>query len=267
MPKRLSDTDKWKKPFIRSLPVEYKLFWLYLLDDCDHAGVWHVDLEVAEIRLGTKLSIQKAQGFFSDKIVVLDNGTKWFIPDFIAFQYGEFNEKNKMYKSIIGVLNKYNLIPHLSSINGGKEKDKVKEPEMDTGGVGGTFLVPEMQKVFVKNNPAYPPSEDLDFHALRAIAEFLSNQLNGTTDFTQGDIMPLWEKISKHISTSFYKSKSLKTIASHIQNIYQETLNPTKHGKGSTNTVTSKNQSALNLLQRTRKLAESYKGGEPDAGT
>jgi hypothetical protein len=64
MAKRLTDTDKWKKPFIKELPVEYKLFWLYILDDCDHAGVWQVDVEVAEIRLGTKLSIQKAQGYF-----------------------------------------------------------------------------------------------------------------------------------------------------------------------------------------------------------
>jgi hypothetical protein len=116
MAKRLTDTDKWKKPFIKELPVEYKLFWLYILDDCDHAGVWQVDVEVAEIRLGTKLSIQKAQGYFKKNIVVLDSGTKWFIPDFISFQYGAFNEENKMFKSIMPILNKYNLIPHLSPI-------------------------------------------------------------------------------------------------------------------------------------------------------
>lgn len=130
MAKRLSDTEKWKKPFIKSLPVEYKLFWFYLLDDCDHAGVWNVDHEVAEIRLGTKLSLQKAQGFFKEKIVVFDDGAKWFIPDFIPFQYGYFDEKNKMYKSIIAVLEKYNLIPHLSPINGGMVKRKEMEQVM-----------------------------------------------------------------------------------------------------------------------------------------
>jgi hypothetical protein len=124
MAKRLSDTDKWKKPFFKSLPTEYKLFWLYLLDDCDHAGVWHVDIEVAELRLGTKLSLQKAQGYFSKNIVVLDGGTKWFIPDFISFQYGAFNEDNKMFKSILPVLNKYDLIPLLSPIYGVKVKEK-----------------------------------------------------------------------------------------------------------------------------------------------
>lgn len=144
MAKRLSDTDKWKKPFIRSLPVEYKLFWLYLLDDCDHAGLWHVDLEVAEIRLGTKLSLQKAQGLFFEKIVVLDCGTKWFIPDFITFQYGEFNDANKMFKSIMPILKKYSLIPHLSPINGVKVKDK--EMVMDKEEEKKEFLTNQLWK-------------------------------------------------------------------------------------------------------------------------
>lgn len=123
----MTDTDKWKKPFIKSLPLEYKIFWLYLLDDCDHAGLWHVDFEVAELRLGTKLSKTKAEGLFSEKVVLLDNGTKWFIPDFITFQYGELTEKNKMYKPVSLVLNKYKLMGHLSPINGVKVKDKGKE--------------------------------------------------------------------------------------------------------------------------------------------
>lgn len=124
----MSDTDKWKKPFFKGLPTEYKLFWLYILDDCDHAGLWHVDIEVAELRLGTKLSLTKAQGYLAKNIVVLDGGTKWFIPDFISFQYGAFNEENKMYKSIMPVLMKYELIPHLSPIYG--VKVKVKEQVM-----------------------------------------------------------------------------------------------------------------------------------------
>ena len=128
MAKRFTDTDKWKKPFIRSLPAEYKIFWFYLLDDCDHAGIWHVDLEIAEIKLGTKLSLDKARGLFTGKVVEFDNGTKWFIPDFIEFQYGSLTEKNKMYKPVYSVLQRYNLMGHLSSIYGGK--DKVKEMVM-----------------------------------------------------------------------------------------------------------------------------------------
>lgn len=141
MPRRLTDTEKWKKPFIKGLPVEYKLFYLYLLDDCDHAGIWQIDIEIAEIRLGVKLSLQKARGFFAERIVEFDGGTKWFIPDFIQFQYGALEEKNKMYKPVSLALNKYNLMGHISPINGGivqvkekeqvKDKDKVKEWERE----------------------------------------------------------------------------------------------------------------------------------------
>jgi hypothetical protein len=47
MAKRFTDSEKWKKPFIKKLPMQYKLLWFYLLDDCNHAGVWQVDLEIA----------------------------------------------------------------------------------------------------------------------------------------------------------------------------------------------------------------------------
>ena len=49
MAKRMTDSDKWKKGFIRGLAPKYKLFWLYILDDCTHAGIWETDFEVASI--------------------------------------------------------------------------------------------------------------------------------------------------------------------------------------------------------------------------
>lgn len=142
MPKRLTDTEKWKKPFIRSLPPEYKIFWLYIVDDCDHAGIWHIDMEVAEIRLGSKLSLDKARGLFNGKVVEFDSGTKWFIPDFITFQYGVLTEKNKMYNSVISQLEKYDLMGHLSPIYGGKvqDKEKVKVMEKDSFGESENLL-------------------------------------------------------------------------------------------------------------------------------
>lgn len=128
MAKRFTDTDKWKKPFIKSLPASYKLFWLFLTDDINHAGIWEVDTEIAQLRIGTKVDINKAIELFKDKIVVFDEGTKWFIPDFILFQYGtELNAKNKVHLSVLRLLNKYNLMGHLSPLLGVKDKDKDKD--------------------------------------------------------------------------------------------------------------------------------------------
>ena len=134
MAKRYRATDIWKKPFIKSLPAVYKLFWFYLLDDCDHAGIWQVDFEVAELRVGEKLNPKTAIAAFGDKIQVFDNGTKWFIVDFIEFQYGELNEKNKVHKSVIDILrkNKLGSFKGLASpLQDAKDKDKEKDKDKD----------------------------------------------------------------------------------------------------------------------------------------
>ena len=89
MAKRMTDTNKWRKGFIKSLPSAYKLFWIYLTDECDHAGIWHVEMDIAQIRTGEDLDIGKAIELFGEKIVPFDRGEKWFLPDFIDFQYGE----------------------------------------------------------------------------------------------------------------------------------------------------------------------------------
>lgn len=112
MAKRFTDTDKWKKPFIRGLQVAYKLFWLYLLDDCDHAGIWQVDFEVAQIRIGEKLNKETAIKMLGDRIEIFDNGSKWFLKDFIFFQYGELQQKNRLHASVISILTKHNLGPY-----------------------------------------------------------------------------------------------------------------------------------------------------------
>lgn len=145
MAKRFSDTEKWKKQFIKGLPLEYKVFWLFLLDECDSAGIWHVEPEIAEIRLGTKLSMEKARGLFGERVVEFDNKTKWFLPGFIAFQYVSLNSENKALKDVIIRLEKYDLVKFITKNQkqqkGGSEgglnppmdtdKDKDKEKERE----------------------------------------------------------------------------------------------------------------------------------------
>ena len=136
MAKRFTDTEKWKKPFIRSLKAPYKLLWLYICDDCDHSGIWQVDIEVAQIRIGEKLDEQKALDYFGDKIIPLENNTKWFIPSFIEFQYPSgLSENNKAHTTIIKNLERYkeqieNFKPLESPLQGDKVMVMVKDKEM-----------------------------------------------------------------------------------------------------------------------------------------
>lgn len=132
MAKRFTDTGKWKKEFIKGLPAKYKLLWFYILDDCDHAGMWEVDFEVASLRIGEKVGYDDSFIALGSQFEVVGKN-RWWIRDFISFQYGNLTPKNKMYEPVMAILKKYNItypiphpIEHLSPIDGVKVKDKDK---------------------------------------------------------------------------------------------------------------------------------------------
>jgi hypothetical protein len=130
MAKRFIDTNIFRKDFVRDLEAPYKLLWLYIINECDHAGLWDVEMDVAQARLKLpELTIENALNQFKGKIIVLQNGRKWFIPDFIEFQYGKLNPENRAHNSVIQILEKYELHkikPLTSPLQGCKDKDKDK---------------------------------------------------------------------------------------------------------------------------------------------
>ena len=142
MAKRFTDTDKYKKPFLRGLQGAYKLLWDYLYHDCNHAGIWIVDFEIAQIYLGSDMLVNKidALKFFNkkEKRIIEVSDSKWFIPSFIEFQYGTLNPKNKAHNSVINILEKYKLFKNGkvkikglgSPLDDAKDKDKDKDKEL-----------------------------------------------------------------------------------------------------------------------------------------
>tara|TARA_R100000773_G_C4190135_1_gene96349 strand:+ start:20 stop:676 length:657 start_codon:yes stop_codon:yes gene_type:complete len=138
MAKRFTDTDKWKKGFIKNLPAKYKLLWLYILDDCCHAGIWETDFEVAAIRIGIKINQQEATKLFEKQIKIFDEGNKWFIPKFIDFQYGQLNENSRPHQAVIKRLDKYDVY-NIDGIS-----------PIDVAGFEGEIAKPVIQKRFVK---------------------------------------------------------------------------------------------------------------------
>lgn len=146
MAKRFTDTNKYKKPFVRGLQGAYKLLWDYLYHECDHAGIWIVDFEIAQMYLGADMKIlkEKALEFFNSdeiRVVEIDNGKQWFLPGFIEFQYGKLNPKNRVHESVISILHKHNLLEEdlslkqfkslTSPLQGAKDKDKEKDKFKD----------------------------------------------------------------------------------------------------------------------------------------
>ena len=55
MAKRFHDTEIWKEDWFLSLPLNYREFWFYILDSCDHAGIWKPNFLVANSLYGFKV--------------------------------------------------------------------------------------------------------------------------------------------------------------------------------------------------------------------
>lgn len=136
MPKRFTDTEKWKDPWYRQLKPVEKCAWTYVLDNCDNAGIYKVDLDLMAFCIGC--DVEDLNGIvdkFNSRVRVLDK-EKWFIEKFIKFQYGVLSEDCKPHKPVIERLKNLNLykgyqkgIDTLKEKEQEKVKEKVKEKE------------------------------------------------------------------------------------------------------------------------------------------
>ena len=121
MAKRYTATEKWHDPWFSGLKPTNKLFWIYLLDNCDHAGIWQVNWPLAKFHLG---DFEYDKAVFKGRIIEVSE-ERWFIPKFIDFQYGELNPENRMHMSVIKILKKEGLYKdHTRTFQGPKYMDK-----------------------------------------------------------------------------------------------------------------------------------------------
>lgn len=151
MAKRFTDTQKYRKPFFRGLTATNKLFWDYLYHECDHAGVWIVDFEIAKICIGgEKITIgAKTLDVFNkdeERIIVLDEGKKWFIPSFVEFQYGILNSKNNAHKSVMKILKGLNIEPSTLMLQDEEARNFLREHPLTKEEAFEVKLISELPK-------------------------------------------------------------------------------------------------------------------------
>jgi hypothetical protein len=141
MAKRFTDSAKWDDPWFAELPSKYKLFYLYLLDECDHAGVWKVNFRKANFMIGETLEQAEVLRYMSDRVKRVDEAY-WFVSKFIKFQYGGLKNDN-VGISVQSILKKHGLTDFINEVKeapakplpspslGAKDKDMVKDMAMD----------------------------------------------------------------------------------------------------------------------------------------
>jgi hypothetical protein len=134
MPKRFTATEIWEEDWFLEVPNDYKLFWYYMLSNCDHAGLFKVNLRSFSSLLEVKVSSSSALSYYNigkERVRVI-NESLWLIEDFFSFQYGHsFNINNPMHRGIKLLYDRNGI--ELTSIRGLKEvKLTLKEKDKDT---------------------------------------------------------------------------------------------------------------------------------------
>lgn len=155
MSKRFTETDKWSDPWFVALEAKTKLFWLYLLDNVDPAGVWEKFEKKFQFETGVDISLDALIEELGDRIE--DLGDKVLIPKFVKFQYGgELSESSNYHKAIIKRLDHHELeldaqglVKGCSRVGQGLVKGK---PRVSRGLGKSTSRVQDKDKDKVKDN-------------------------------------------------------------------------------------------------------------------
>ncbi len=112
MAKRFTDTTKWNEDWFLDLSLPNKLFWIYICDNCNHAGIFKPNKRMFELLVSSKVNIKdflKVCNHEKERIKILENG-RWYITKFLEFQYGvKLNPSNRVHKSIIKILDQNNV--------------------------------------------------------------------------------------------------------------------------------------------------------------
>lgn len=102
--KRYRDTNMWDEDWYIDLSNEHKFFWQYVLDTCNHAGIWKPNLKKFEFVTGWKINIESFMSEinqYKERIIHLSNGKYWVL-DFVAFQQGKrLGIKNNCHRGIL----------------------------------------------------------------------------------------------------------------------------------------------------------------------
>lgn len=129
--------------------------------------------------------------------------------------------------------------PGLNHLNTEIEIEEENELEDEGTGEGvPQVIVPEMIQQFSKLNPKYPFDQEVDFPAVRELAEKIA-RWQGIGEFTDpknlSRIKTRWGEIATHVKADSHLRKySLSQINKHFQSIIQSLINSkdgTKNGK------------------------------------
>lgn len=108
MAKRFIDTNLFSDEWFQDLSKDGKLFFIYFITNCDHAGIVKINKKLIEFQTGIK-DIERVIKELGNCLVTVKENV-FFMPKFIKFQYPNFPQSNvKQQLGAINILKLNNL--------------------------------------------------------------------------------------------------------------------------------------------------------------
>jgi len=154
MAKRFIDTELFNDSWYMNLTPELKLFFVYLITNCDNAGIIDLNIRLAEFQTGIKElsnSFETVSKEFGAKRLVHLQENYYFLPNFVRYQYPNgLGSGVKAQQSVILKLQNFNIdLNSLETVNKqlgvscqtpqDKDMYKDKYKDKDIRGYGGNF--------------------------------------------------------------------------------------------------------------------------------
>lgn len=139
MGKRFTDTEIWNEDWFIDMTNDHKLFWIYLKDACNYAGIWRVNKKQFEFVTGIKIDLEKFYSIINvgKQRIKKIGADKWFLTQFILFQNGStLNGNNNAHYGILKELNNYGIDTCIFEV---KERSKTVQSEVKVGSRTGVF--------------------------------------------------------------------------------------------------------------------------------
>jgi len=198
MAKRLTDSTKWNDNWFTELPADVKLIWLYILDTCDHAGVYKVSYKLIRFNTGTERTETEIIEYLKDRIYIADD--KWFIPKFITFQYKNFfTSKTPAIVSARELLISHNII---------KPNDNTLPTFNKELSNGSTTLIEPLSNDYIR-------TKDMDMDTDKDIDKDMNNNMNTDKDVDEYNY-------SKPVSNMVNSKYSREEISEFWDNILKQ---------------------------------------------
>ena len=136
--KRFINGEMWDKDWFLDLPLKMKLAWIYIFTNCNHGGIWDIQLKRMSFSLQIKVTIDEVWEHLGCQLIPL-KGNKVYLKKFLYQQYNiksiDDLGESPVHKGIRKKISSYEEeIKGILRVNKGytkplltvKDKDKVK---------------------------------------------------------------------------------------------------------------------------------------------